>query len=75
MDAVLPMKDPRNDAIYSIEGLEQSLPYTMACLQENFRMNPVFTMPLPRKVAISGGMNIDGRHIPENVMFPSFALC
>lgn len=67
MDAVLPTRTLSDDLSYAIEGLEQSLPYTMACLQENFRINPVFTMPLPRKVAIPGGMDIDGHAVPQNV--------
>lgn len=59
-----------------IAGLEERLTYTMACIQENFRINPVFTMPLPRKVAVPGGVEIDGNWVPENVR-SSFAthLC
>ena len=48
-----------------INGLEAKLPYTMACINENFRLNPVFTMPLPRKVNTPGGAEIAGRVIPE----------
>jgi hypothetical protein len=50
-----------------ITGLEQQLPYSMACINENFRINPVFTMPLPRKVASPGGIEVDGHWVPENV--------
>jgi len=53
-----------------ITGLEQQIPYSMACIQENFRINSVFTMTLPRKVAITGGVGIDGHWVPENVSSP-----
>ncbi|OAL45725.1 cytochrome P450 [Pyrenochaeta sp. DS3sAY3a] len=67
IDTILsPKEQAAHGAISSIEGLELSLPYTMACLQENFRINPVFSMPLPRRVAVPGGMKIDGFMIPQN---------
>lgn len=50
-----------------LKGLEAKLPYTMACVNENFRMNPVFSMPLPRKVIAEEGHVIDGRVIPGGV--------
>ncbi|KAF5572842.1 cytochrome P450 monooxygenase [Fusarium pseudoanthophilum] len=46
-------------------ALEKDLPYTMACIQENFRINPVFTMPLPRKIMSPGGFTIQGQQLPQ----------
>jgi benzoate 4-monooxygenase len=54
---------------YPIQGLEASLEYTMACVRENFRLNPVFTMPLWRRVGFTGGVNIGKHHIPQGVSF------
>ncbi|KAF5637703.1 benzoate 4-monooxygenase [Fusarium sp. NRRL 52700] len=47
------------------EALEKDLPYTMACIHENFRINPVFSMPLPRKINTPGGVMIQGHQIPQ----------
>lgn len=52
---------------YPVNGLEQKLPYTMACIQENFRINAVFTMPLTRQINAKTGVNIDGHLIPAGV--------
>ncbi|KAJ5774601.1 Cytochrome P450 E-class group I [Penicillium paradoxum] len=52
------------DIAYPIRGLEASLPYTMACVRENFRMNPVFTMPLWRCVGSPGGTKIGEFDVP-----------
>lgn len=41
--------------------------YTMACVKENFRLNPVFTMPLWRRVGFPGGVDIGKHHIPQGV--------
>ncbi|EXM20719.1 Cytochrome P450 [Fusarium oxysporum f. sp. vasinfectum] len=51
--------------VISYEALEKDIPYTMACIHENFRINPVFTMPLPRKIMAPGGLVIQGCQIPE----------
>jgi cytochrome P450 len=51
----------------SINGLEQKLPYFMACVNENFRINPVFTMTLPRVVIAPEGTEIDGHWVPRGV--------
>lgn len=67
MDSKLPLPGTSTQKIHVIDGLEQSLPYTMACIQENFRMNAVFSMPLPRKVTSPSGVEIEGRMIPKNV--------
>lgn len=53
--------------IVPIEGLESRLPYMMACLNENFRMNSVFTMPLERRVTAKEGLEIGGHVIPKGV--------
>ncbi|OBS16909.1 hypothetical protein FPOA_12545 [Fusarium poae] len=54
------------------QELEKDLPYTMACINENFRINPVFTMPLPRKVMAPNGFTVQGCHIPQKTTI--FAL-
>ncbi|PLB42242.1 cytochrome P450 [Aspergillus candidus] len=57
----------REDQIaYPITGLEASLRYTMACVRENFRLNPVFTMPLWRRVGYPTGVDIGEHHIPHD---------
>ncbi|KAG4286424.1 hypothetical protein FPRO06_07684 [Fusarium proliferatum] len=58
--------------VISYENLEKDLPYTRACIQENFRINPVFTMPLPRKIMAPGGFVIQGLQIPQKTT--AFAL-
>ncbi|KAK1625366.1 cytochrome P450 [Colletotrichum phormii] len=52
-------------AIVPIKDLETKLPYVMACLDENFRMNSVFTMPLERKVTATEGFEIEGHVVPK----------
>jgi cytochrome P450 len=56
---------------YSFTGLENKLPFTMACVRENFRLTPVFTMPLARMVPRDSGMEIDGHVIPKGVCHSS----
>ncbi|KJX97047.1 cytochrome p450 monooxygenase like protein [Zymoseptoria brevis] len=51
---------------HAITGLEDSLPYLMACVRENFRMTPVFTMPLWRRVTASEGLAVGNTVIPPN---------
>lgn len=50
-------------------GLENRLPFIMACIRENFRCTPVFTMPLVRTIAVTKaeGMEIEGELIPQGV--------
>lgn len=62
------------DIAYSIKGLEASLPFTMACVRENFRLNPVFTMPLWRRVGSPGGASIGNFHVPYGVCSPYLYL-
>jgi hypothetical protein len=47
--------------------LETNLVYEMACVRENFRLAPVFTMALPRVVTQLEGIDIDGFHVPYKV--------
>ncbi|KAL4895982.1 cytochrome P450 [Aspergillus ambiguus] len=56
---------PDDKIAYQVQGLEASLPYTMASVRENFRMNPVFTMPLWRRVHSPAGLQIGRFHIPH----------
>lgn len=58
---------PGDRTAYPITGIEASLGYTMACVRENFRLNPVFTMPLWRRVGHAGGVQIGKHHIPHDV--------
>ncbi|KNB14140.1 hypothetical protein FOXG_13065 [Fusarium oxysporum f. sp. lycopersici 4287] len=51
--------------VISYQALEKDLPYTRACMHENFRINSVFTMPLPRKIMTPGGLVIQGCQIPQ----------
>ena len=62
------LSDVAGDVV-PIKGLEAKLPYTMACIHENFRINPVFSMPLPREVTAREGHDIDGNHIPAGVRY------
>lgn len=57
---------------YPIQGLESSLSYLMACVRENFRINPVFTMPLWCRVGRPDGLEIGEYHIPYGVCLPSY---
>ncbi|KAL1859975.1 hypothetical protein Plec18170_001923 [Paecilomyces lecythidis] len=49
----------------SYAGMESKLPYTMACIKENFRITAVFNMPLPRLVTDPKGVDISGYHMPQ----------
>lgn len=60
-----PFQEAGSEVAYS--GLESKLPYSMACIKENFRITPVFTMPLPRLVTSPSGVDISGYHIPRDV--------
>ncbi|KAK0381052.1 hypothetical protein CLIM01_01628 [Colletotrichum limetticola] len=57
--------DDVGSAIVPIKDLEAKLPYVMACLDENFRMNSVFTMPLEREVTAKEGFEIEGYVAPK----------
>ncbi|KAJ6114460.1 hypothetical protein N7486_000238 [Penicillium sp. IBT 16267x] len=59
---------------YPIQDLEASLCYTMACVRENFRMNPVFTMPLWRRVGYPGGLDIAVTMFQRDVCISNYVL-
>ncbi|KAL1860965.1 hypothetical protein Plec18167_003752 [Paecilomyces lecythidis] len=67
---------PPDQIAYKIQGLEASLPYTMACVRENFRLNPVFTMPLWRRVHYPQGLQFGEFDIPRgtNVCISNYVL-
>ncbi|KAJ6028573.1 hypothetical protein N7540_004149 [Penicillium herquei] len=71
IDANLPVLQSHESA-YSVTFAEQSLPYLRNCMKENFRLTPVFTMPLARRVMAPGGTTIAGNHIPFKT---SIAVC
>jgi cytochrome P450 len=52
---------------YSVTVAERSVPYLRNCIKENFRITPVFTMPLARRVMAPEGITISGQHIPQGV--------
>lgn len=52
---------------HPVTGLEDGLPYLMACIRENFRMTPVFTLPLWRLVTRSEGLIVGNTVLPPNV--------
>ncbi|RDW84241.1 hypothetical protein BP6252_01831 [Coleophoma cylindrospora] len=57
---------------YSVTDVETSLPYLRQCVRENFRITPVFTMPLARRVMAPEGITIGGHHIQQGT---SVAVC
>ncbi|KAJ5825696.1 hypothetical protein N7474_002834 [Penicillium riverlandense] len=70
-DENLPALQPEENA-YPVTVVEASLPYLRNCVKENFRITPVFTMPLARRVLVPGGLTIAGHHIPQ---YTSIAVC
>lgn len=68
IDAQLPpLSDDRR--AFSLAEVENSLPYLRQCIKENFRITPVFTMPLARRVINLDGVTIGGEHIPYGVCY------
>ncbi|KAJ5596154.1 hypothetical protein N7450_002612 [Penicillium hetheringtonii] len=61
-----------DESAYSITDAEASLPFLRNCIKENFRITPVFTMPLARRVLKREGIVIAGNHIPY---MTSIAVC
>ncbi|GJD03524.1 isotrichodermin C-15 hydroxylase [Colletotrichum higginsianum] len=57
---------------YSIAEVENSLPFLRSCVKENYRLTPVFTMPLARRVTSPEGIIVAGRHIKQGT---SVAVC
>lgn len=56
---------------YPIQGLESSLIYLMACVRENFRISPVLTMPLWRRVGRPDGLEVKDYYAPDGIGFSS----
>lgn len=66
IDANLEPLQPDQPA-YSVTKVENSLPYLRQTVRENFRITPVFTMPLARRVMAPEGIMVAGRHIKQGV--------
>ncbi|EDP89834.1 hypothetical protein HBH56_212230 [Parastagonospora nodorum] len=71
IDAQLP-RPGEDRTVYSFAEVETSFPYLKQCIKENFRITPVFTMPLARRVLAHEGVTIAGEHIPVGT---SIAVC
>lgn len=69
IDKNLPPLDNKKPA-YSITEAETLLPFLRDCMRENFRITPVFTMPLARRVMHPEGLVISGQYIPQGVCLP-----
>ncbi|KAH6874059.1 putative benzoate 4-monooxygenase cytochrome P450 [Thelonectria olida] len=69
-DNMKPLEE--GQAAYSVTEVETSLPYLRQCVRENFRITPVFTMPLARRVVAPGGIVIAGHHLKQGT---SVAIC
>jgi cytochrome P450 len=67
----LPSLEPQQDA-YPVAQVEASLPFLRDCMKENFRLTPVFTMPLARRIMDPKGLFIGDSHIPAGVCCPWF---
>jgi cytochrome P450 len=65
----------KDEIAYSVSAAESSLPYLKNCIKENFRINPVFTMPLARRVLKPEGIVIAGNHIPYGVSLDHRIRC
>lgn len=66
IDSSLPSLNSEKVA-YSHADVEASLPYLRQSIRENFRITPVFTMPLARRITAAEGITIAGRHIKQGV--------
>lgn len=62
----IPPLEPGQPA-YSVTTVESALPYLRQCVKENFRITPVFTMPLARRVMAPEGVIIGGRTLKQGV--------
>ncbi|KAL2816661.1 cytochrome P450 [Aspergillus granulosus] len=71
IDANLPPLS-KNEEAYSFSTAESSLPLLRNCMRENFRITPVFTMPLARRVTDPAGVTIEGEWFPKGT---SLAVC
>jgi cytochrome P450 len=63
---------PEGNCARAFDGLE-SLEYVVACVRENFRTDPVFTMTLWRYVQDPAGVRIGNTIVPPGVS-PSFIV-
>ncbi|KAH7050192.1 putative benzoate 4-monooxygenase cytochrome P450 [Macrophomina phaseolina] len=70
--SIPPLNRPSGQHAYTASDVEASLPYLRQCIRENFRISPVFTMPMERKVMAAGGVTISGQHIPQGT---NVAIC
>lgn len=63
-----------DQSAYPITNLEAKLPYLRLCMQENYRLTPIFTMPLARRVTAAAGLSVPGTpyHFPQGT---SVAIC
>jgi hypothetical protein len=57
---------------YPVAQVESSLPFLRQCMKENFRITPVFTLPLERRITAPEGIVISGRHIKQGVSYMLF---
>jgi hypothetical protein len=66
VDSNLPCLNAGQPA-YPVSLAEASLPFLRNCIKENFRVTPVFTMPLARRVMNDEGIEVSGQHVPKGV--------
>ncbi|TKW49661.1 hypothetical protein CTA1_1165 [Colletotrichum tanaceti] len=57
----------------SIAEVENSLPFLRWCVKENYRLTPVFTMPLARRVTSPEGIMAAGRHMEQGCLGKTLA--
>jgi len=67
---LLPLQS--SQSAYSIADAEASLPFLRQCIKENFRLTPIFTMPLARRVIAPEGVQIGEYHFSQGT---SLAVC
>lgn len=72
IDEKLPPLEPGAVA-HPAATVEACLPYLRDCVKENFRITPVFTMPLARRIMAAEGLVIGEEHIPRGVGSPPHA--
>jgi len=66
IDSKLPPLE-EGQAAYPVMIAESSAPFLKQCVKENFRITPVFTMPLARRVVDPTGVKIGTYHFPQGV--------
>lgn len=70
VDATEGRETETGQAAYSVTEADAALPYLKLCIRENFRLTPVFTMPLARRVMAAEGVVVGGEHFPQGVSEP-----